>query len=149
MDNELRCILKARNSNIKIARNIAQIFFAQLDSSIGFLNEIKTIVSEGITNAIVHGYDNNELMDVYLNLSYDSNFIYIEIIDKGIGILDIELAKTPMFTTKGDEDRSGLGFTIIDVFSDEMIIESSMGNGTKLKVIKRIVNFPEKEVLTD
>ena len=140
MDNELRCIFKARNSNIKIARNIAQIFFAQLDSSIGFLNEIKTIVSEGITNAIVHGYENNELMDVYLNLSYDSNFIYIEIIDKGIGILDIELAKTPMFTTKGDDERSGLGLTLIDVFSDEMIIESSLGEGCRIKIIKSIIH---------
>ena len=138
MDNELRCILKAKNSNIKIARNIAQIFFSELDSSIGFLNEIKTIVSEGITNSIVHGYNNDSSMDVFLNLSYDDFFVYIEIIDKGIGILDIELAKTPMFTTKPDEDRSGLGFTIIDVFSDEMIIESSIGNGTYLKVIKRI-----------
>lgn len=138
MDNELRCILKAKNSNIKIARNIAQIFFSELDSSIGFLNEIKTIVSEGITNSIVHGYNNDSSMDVILNLSYDEFFVYIEIIDKGIGILDIELAKTPMFTTKPDEDRSGLGFTIIDVFSDEMIIESSIGNGTYLKVIKRI-----------
>lgn len=143
MDNELRCVLKAKNSNIKIARNIAQIFFSQLDSSIGFLNEIKTIVSEGITNSIVHGYNNDSLMDVYLNLSYDENFIYIEIIDNGIGILDVELAKTPMFTTKGDEDRSGLGFTIIDVFSDEMIIESSIGKGTKLKVIKRFTSKEE------
>ena len=64
MENELKCVLKAKKSNIKLARNIAQIFFSQLDSSIGFLNEIKTIVSEAVTNSIIHGYNEDELMDV-------------------------------------------------------------------------------------
>ena len=72
-----------------------------------------------------------------MNLSYDKSYVYIEIIDKGIGILDVELAKTPMFTTKPDDDRSGLGLTLIEVFSDEMIIESSLGEGCKIKIIKR------------
>ena len=90
LENELKCVLKAKKSNIKLARNIAQIFFSQLDSSIGFLNEIKTIVSEAVTNSIIHGYNEDELMDVYMNLSYDQNYIYIEVIDKGVGILDIE-----------------------------------------------------------
>jgi stage II sporulation protein AB (anti-sigma F factor) len=138
MDNELRCVFKAKNNNIKIARNIAQIFFSQLDSSIGFLNEIKTIVSEAVTNAIIHGYNGDTSMDVFMNLSYDINYIYIEVIDKGIGILDIELAKTPMYTTKGDDDRSGLGLTLIDVFSDVMTIESSLGEGCSIKIIKKI-----------
>ena len=140
MENELKCVLKAKKSNIKLARNIAQIFFSQLDSSIGFLNEIKTIVSEAVTNSIIHGYNEDELMDVYMNLSYDQNYIYIEVIDKGVGILDIELAKTPMFTTKGDDERSGLGLTLIDVFSDEMIIESSLGEGCRIKIIKSIIH---------
>lgn len=138
MINELRCSFKAMNSNIKISRNIAQIFFSEIDSSVGFLNEIKIIVSEAVTNAIIHGYDNDNMMDVYLNLAYDDEFIYIEVIDKGVGILDIEQAKIPMFTTKPDEDRSGLGFTIIDVFSEEMSIESSLGGGCKIKIIKKI-----------
>ena len=62
MDNELRCVFKAKKSNIKLARNIAQIFFSELDSSIGFLNEIKTIVSEAVTNAIIHGYNEDPMM---------------------------------------------------------------------------------------
>ena len=140
MDNELKCVLKAKKSNIKLARNIAQIFFSQLDSSIGFLNEIKTIVSEAVTNSIIHGYDLDNSMDVFMNLSYDQNYVYIEVIDKGVGILDIELAKTPMFTTKPDEDRSGLGLTLIDVFCDEMIIESNIGEGCKIKIIKSITH---------
>ena len=140
MDNELKYVIKAKKSNIKLARNIAQIFFSQIDSSLSFLNEIKTIISEAVTNSIIHGYNCDELMDIYVNLSYDENYIYIEILDKGIGILDIELAKTPMFTTKPDDDRSGLGLTLIDVFSDNMIIESKIGEGTTIKIIKKITN---------
>lgn len=138
MDNELRCVFNAKISNIKVARSIGQIFFSEIDSNISFMNEIKTIISEAVTNAIVHGCAMDEAMDVYMNLSYDKNFIYIEVIDKGIGILDVELAKTPMFTTKPDDERSGLGFTIMDVFSDEMIIESNIGEGCMVKIIKKI-----------
>ena len=79
MDNELKCILKAKKCNIKLARNIAQIFFSQLDSTLSFLNEIKTIVSEAVTNAIIHGYNEDEMMDIFMNLSYDENYVYIEI----------------------------------------------------------------------
>ena len=138
MDNELRCVFHAKVSNIKVARSIGQIFFSEIDSSISFMNEVKTIISEAVTNAIVHGCLCDDAMDIYMNLSYDKNFIYIEVIDKGVGILDIELAKTPMFTTKPDDERSGLGFTIMDVFSDEMIVESNIGEGCYVKIIKKI-----------
>ena len=140
MDNELRCVFHAKVSNIKVARSIGQIFFSEINSTISFMNEIKTIISEAVTNAIIHGCLSDEAMDVYMNLSYDQNYIYIEVIDKGVGILDIELAKTPMFTTKGDDERSGLGLTLIDVFSDEMIIESSLGEGCRIKIIKSIIH---------
>mgnify|MGYP003297491410 CR=1 FL=1 len=138
MDNEIRCVFHAKVSNIKVARSIGQIFFSEIDSSISFMNEVKTIISEAVTNAIVHGCLSDDAMDVYMNLAYDKNFIYIEVIDKGVGILDIELAKTPMFTTKPDDERSGLGFTIMDVFSDEMIVESNIGEGCYVKIIKKI-----------
>ena len=138
MDNELRCVFHAKVSNIKVARSIGQIFFSEIDSSISFMNEVKTIISEAVTNAIVHGCLCDDAMDIYMNLSYDKNFIYIEVIDKGIGIVDVEVAKTPMFTTKPDEERSGLGFTIMDIFSDEMIIESSPNEGCMVKIIKKI-----------
>jgi stage II sporulation protein AB (anti-sigma F factor) len=131
-------VFNAKVSNIKVARSIGQIFFSEIDSSISFMNEVKTIISEAVTNAIIHGCQNDEAMDIYMNLSYDKNFIYIEVIDKGIGILDVELAKTPMFTTKPDDERSGLGFTIMDVFSDEMIVESRIGDGCFVKIIKKI-----------
>ena len=138
MDNEIRCVFNAKVSNIKVARSISQIFFSEVDTNIAFMNEIKTIISEAVTNAIVHGCQSDSSMDIYMNLSYDKNFIYIEVIDKGIGIVDVEVAKTPMFTTKPDEERSGLGFTIMDIFSDEMIIESSPNEGCMVKIIKKI-----------
>ena len=138
MNNELRCVFNAKISNIKIARGIGQIFFSEIDCNISFLNEIKTIISEAVTNAIIHGCGSDDAMDIYMNLSYDDDCIYIEVIDKGVGILDIDLAKTPMFTTKPNEERSGLGFTIMDVFSDEMIIESKLGEGCYVKIIKKI-----------
>ena len=138
MDNELRCVFSAKVGNIKVARSIGQIFFSEIDCSISFLNEIKTIISEAVTNAIIHGCMGDEAMDIYMNLSYDQNFITIEVIDKGVGILDVELAKTPMFTTKPDDERSGLGFTIMDVFSDELIVESKIGEGCYVKIIKKI-----------
>ena len=138
MDNELRCVFNAKVSNIKVAWSIGLIFFSEIDSSIGFMNEIKTIISEAVTNAIIHGCLSDEAMDVYMNLGYDKDFVYIEVIDRGVGILDIELAKTPMFTTKPDDERSGLGFTIMDVFSDEMTVESSVGDGCSVKIIKKI-----------
>ena len=84
MDNELRCVFHAKISNIKVARSIGQIFFSEIDSSISFMNEVKTIISEAVTNAIVHGCLCDDAMDVYMNLAYDKNFIYIEVIDKGV-----------------------------------------------------------------
>lgn len=138
MVNELKCVFKSKVSNIKIARNIAQIFFMQIDTNIGFLNEIKTIVSEAVTNSIIHGYESFDNMDIHMNLSYDFENVYIEIIDFGYGILDIELAKTPMYTTKEEDERSGLGLTLIDVFSDEMTIESNIGEGCRIYVVKKI-----------
>ena len=136
--NKMRVEFSSKSNNESFARIVAAAFVIELDPTLEELSEIKTAVSEAVTNAIIHGCSNDEAMDVYMNLSYDKNFIYIEVIDKGVGILDIELAKTPMFTTKPDDERSGLGFTIMDVFSDEMIIESSIGEGCFVKIIKKI-----------
>ena len=137
MINYLNTNIKAKLKNVSLARNISQVFFSQIDSSLAFFNEIKTIISEAVTNAIIHGYNLDEAMEVSLNLAYDDSFLYMTVIDHGLGIADIELAKTPMFTTKPEDDRSGLGFTIIDVFSDEMIVESELGKGTTVKIIKK------------
>lgn len=138
MINELKCDFKANIKNVSLSRGIAQMFFSQIESELNYLNEIKTIVSEGVTNAIIHGYKDDSSKDVILNLSYDDSFIYIEIIDYGVGIKDIELAKTPMFTTKPEDDRSGLGFTLMDVFSDELEVISKENQGTTLKIVKKI-----------
>ena len=139
MENTLHYIVKSKIKNVALARNIAQIFFSQVDSSISFLNEIKTIVSEGVTNSIIHGYEENEEMDIKIKLEYDDSFIYIDISDDGVGIEDVELAKTPLYSTKSDSERSGLGFTIMDVFSDSMQVISEKNKGTTLKIVKKII----------
>ena len=139
MENTLHYIVKSKIKNVALARNIAQIFFSQVDSSISFLNEIKTIISEGVTNSIIHGYEENEEMDIKIKLEYDDSFIYIDISDDGVGIEDVELAKTPLYSTKSDSERSGLGFTIMDVFSDSMQVISEKNKGTTLKIVKKII----------
>ncbi len=131
--NKMSLEFKAKTSNISFARSTAQAFLMGLDFSISYLNEIKTIVSEAVTNSIVHGYQRDESKDVLLEMAYDEDSIYINVFDNGKGIEDIEKAKEPLFTT--DElERSGLGFTIMEVFSDQLIVESV--NGTQIYMMK-------------
>ena len=92
MDNYLNAKFKAKLKNVSLARNVSQVFFSQIDSSLAFFNEIKTIISEAVTNAIIHGYNLDEAMEVELDLAYDESFIYMTVIDHGIGIADIEVA---------------------------------------------------------
>lgn len=138
MENELRTKFKANLKNVSLARGIGQMFFSQVNSELGYLNEIKTIISEGVTNAIIHGYKEDLSKDVIFNLAYDKEYIYLEICDDGCGIEDIKLALTPMYTTKPEDDRSGLGFTLMDVFSDTMEVTSEVGKGTKISIKKKI-----------
>ena len=105
------------------------------------VNELKTAISEAVTNAIVHGYTNDESKSVYMNLSYDNYNIYAEVIDYGIGISDIEQAQEPLFTTKKDEERSGLGFTIMNVFTDELDVISRVNEGTKITMVKNYIMY--------
>lgn len=137
MTNYLKCSFKADVKNVSVARNITQAFLIAKDPTISFLNEVKTIISEAVTNAIIHGYKSDDTMEVYLNLSYDDEAIMMEIIDYGEGIVDIDLVREPMYTTKPEDDRSGLGFTIMEVFSDGLTIESTTGVGTTLRILKK------------
>lgn len=138
--NSVEVKFKAMNKNVSLARNIASAFLLEYDPTISFLNEVKTIVSEGVTNAIVHGYQNDESKDVFFNLSISDELLKIEITDLGIGIQNIEQAKMPLFSTKSDQERSGLGFTIMEVFSDSLEVISNENLGTTLTCSKKIIN---------
>ena len=136
-DNEMTLSFRAVSDNEKFARLAVSAFALQLDPAVSELTEIKTAVSEAVTNAIIHAYDNCEgIVNIWCGLK--ENFVYIEISDSGKGIENIETAVQPLFTTKPEEERSGLGFTIMQSFTDNMKVESAVGKGTKVTMEKKI-----------
>ncbi len=136
MDNIIKMTFLSKRCNIAAIRNMLGALLIENNPTITFINELKTVVSEAVTNAIVHGYDNRENEYVDLNIEITPEKISIDIIDKGKGIPDIEKAKEPLYSSKADEERSGLGFTIMELFSDYLEIESKVNCGTKLHIEK-------------
>lgn len=136
MKNELNISFPSKLINVQISRAILIGFLSELDLPMSVINELKTALSEAVTNAIVHGYNNDEKKIVDLSFSYDDLSIKMIVEDKGIGIENIDAAKEPLFSTKFDEERAGLGFTIMEVFTDSLQIESELGFGTKVTMIK-------------
>ena len=137
MKNELNISFPSKLVNVQTSRAILIGFLAELDLPMSILNELKTALSEAVTNAIVHGYNNDEDKVVSLYFSYDDFSITMVVEDKGIGIENIDAAKEPLFSTKFDEERAGLGFTIMEVFTDSLQIESELNVGTKVIMIKK------------
>lgn len=133
----INCEFNADLKNVIVSRGIIASFFMDEDVNINIINEVKTIVSEAVTNAIIHGYKNDEGI-VGLNIDYDNNVLKIEVIDKGVGIENIEEARTPLFSTGSSKERAGLGFTIMDIFSDKLEIFSKVNEGTKVAITKYI-----------
>ncbi len=131
----INCEFNADLKNVIVSRGIIASFFMDEDVNINIINEVKTIVSEAVTNAIIHGYKNGEGI-VGLNIDYDNNVLKIEVIDKGVGIENIEEARTPLFSTGSSKERAGLGFTIMDIFSDKLEIFSKVNEGTKVAITK-------------
>lgn len=143
-DNEMKLEFISKSSNEAFARVAVAAFAAQLDPTIEELADIKTAVSEAVTNSIIHGYEDKQgLIKVICRIK--ENKIIIEISDKGKGIEDIEAAKEPLYTTKPNLERSGMGFTIIESFMDSMEIESILGLGTKVTMTKTIKEKVEDE----
>jgi stage II sporulation protein AB (anti-sigma F factor) len=127
----------SRSANEGFARSSAACFAAQLDPTLDELNDLKTAVSEAVTNSIVHAYpDTLGKISMRLRL-FDDNSIEISVRDWGVGIPDIEQARTPLFTT-GDEERSGMGFTIMESFTDGLRVKSSPDKGTTVVLRKKI-----------
>ena len=137
MQNEVKMTFLSKRSNIAIIRNMLGAMIVEANPTITFINELKTVVSEAVTNAIVHGYDNQEDKYINLNVLITNELISVDIIDKGIGIEDIEEAKTPLFTTKSEDERSGLGFTIMQMFTDKLEVVSKVGKGTSIHLEKK------------
>ncbi|MBQ5850863.1 MAG: anti-sigma F factor, partial [Lachnospiraceae bacterium] len=102
------------------------------------INDVKTAVSEAVTNAIVHGYEDREGI-IYLEGIIKEKSIEISVKDEGVGIANIKEAREPLYTTKPEEERSGMGFTFMEIFMDEVHIDSKVGEGTEVRMIKKIV----------
>lgn len=136
-DNETTVEFSAKSVNESYARMVAAAFVAQLDPSIGELTDIKTAVSEAVTNAIIHGYDNKGGI-IRMNLRLFGRTVTIEITDNGKGISDIELAKTPLFTGRPDMERTGMGFTIMESFMDSLEVHSKVNEGTRIVMTKKL-----------
>lgn len=146
-DNEMKLEFLSKANNEAFARITVAAFVSQLDPTIEELADIKTAVSEAVTNAIVHGYEDTEgIVKVVAKLF--ANTVEIEVSDTGKGIEDVELARKPLYTTKGNLERSGMGFTIMESFMDEVEIDSVVGLGTKIKMKKMIkkVSIDDEEV---
>ena len=135
--NNVNIELDSNSSNEGFARMVTVAFLAPLDPTIDEISDIKTAVSEAVTNCIIHGYDNKD-GKIYMKMSLQDHLFRVEIEDKGIGIEDINKAMEPMYTTKEDEDRSGMGFCFMEAFMDNLEVESKVGQGTKIIMSKYI-----------
>ena len=135
--NEFRMTIDSRSVNEGFSRAVVAAFTAQLDPTVEEINDIKTAVSEAVTNCIVHGYKNS-LGKIYITVKiYDSDLVVISIRDKGCGISDIKKAREPLFTTLGG-DRAGLGFSVMESFMDKIIVRSKVNSGTSVTLYKKI-----------
>ena len=146
-DNEMSIQFVSKATNEAFARITIAAFASQLDPTIEELADIKTAVSEAVTNCIIHGYENKKGI-IKIGAKLKENEVIIEISDNGKGIENVDIAREPLYTTKPNLERSGMGFTIMDSFMDSMKVESIVGLGTKVTLTKRIkqqIKDEEKE----
>lgn len=137
MDNTMNLEFLSISENESFARVVAAAFAAQLNPTAAELAEIKTAVSEAVTNAIIHGYENTQ-GTVRIEARIHKNRLEINVIDYGWGIADIEEARKPLFTGKPELERSGMGFSIMESFMDSVTVTSRLGEGTAVKMTKTI-----------
>ncbi len=136
--NEMNMSFESRSSNEGFARSAAAAFIAQLDPTIGELNDIRTAVSEAVTNCVVHAYK-NEIGKITVNVKLLSdNSVIVRIHDSGCGIENIKQAMEPLFTTAPSEDRAGLGFAVMQSFTDKVSVRSKPGRGTTVTLKKAL-----------
>ena len=144
IENEMKLEFISKSANEAFARIAVAAFASQLDPTIEELADIKTAVSEAVTNCIIHGYNEKQgIVKIFARLK--EREIIIEISDKGKGIENIDIAKEPLYTTKPNLERSGMGFTIMESFMDKVEIESVVGLGTKVTMSKTIKNKQEND----
>ena len=137
LDNKVCLEFVSRSENEGFARVAVAAFVSQLDPTIDELADIKTAVSEAVTNSIIHGYENKKEGIIRIEASISSNEVTITIIDNGRGIKDVEQAREPLYTSRPDLERSGMGFTVMETFMDSLNVESEFGKGTRVIMKKK------------
>lgn len=130
----------ALSENESFARVVVAAFVSRLDPTLDELNDLKTVVSEAVTNCVIHGYDSDPSGIVTISASIEHETVRITVEDKGRGIEDLELAQQPLYTSKPELERSGMGFTIMENFMDEFEVTSEPGQGTSITMKKTIVS---------
>ena len=135
--NEMQLIFDSRSANESFARVTVAAFMTSLNPTVEEVSDVKTAVSEAVTNTIIHGYD-NEVQNIYIRCRIEEKTLYLEIEDRGKGIEDVEKAMEPLFTTKPELERSGMGFSFMEAFTDHLEVISSPGKGTIVKMEKTI-----------
>ena len=137
--NEMTIIFDSRPENEGLARVAAAAFCTQLNPTLEEVADLKTAVSEAVTNCIIHGYQ-GEVHKIRMKCVRKERTISLDIEDDGIGIADVEKAMEPLYTTRADQDRSGMGFTFMEAFMDEVKVTSQVGKGTCVHMSKKIGN---------
>lgn len=135
--NEMELTFDSRSANEGFARVAVSAFLTQLNPTVEEVSDVKTAVSEAVTNAIIHGYE-SELKKIVIRCRIEERTIYIEVRDHGKGIEDVKKAMEPMYTTKPELERSGMGFSFMEAFMDKVSVESAVGEGTTVKMEKNI-----------
>ena len=136
-NNEMEIRFDSRSENEGFARVSVASFLTQLNPTVEEVADVKTAVSEAVTNAIIHGYE-QRVETVRIQCSIENQLFTVEISDRGKGIANVEKAMEPMFTTKPEDDRSGMGFSFMEAFMDSVEVESKVGEGTSVKMTKTI-----------
>ena len=137
MNNKIKLEFLSLSINESLARTTVGIFSLALNPSLSELSDIKTAVSEAVTNCIVHGYP-KDVGIISMECEIIKDVLHINIVDKGVGIKDVNLALESFYTTKGEEERSGMGFTIMKSFMDDVKVSSEYGEGTNIYMCKKI-----------
>ena len=142
--NHMKLEFASKSSNESFSRVVVAAFAAQLDPTIEQLSDIKTAISEAVTNSIIHGYEYGDGV-IKIEATIEGDTIKIIVEDSGKGILNLEKAMEPFYTSKPDLERSGMGFTVMETFMDDLIVESNESKGTRIIMTKKIENLPNKE----
>lgn len=138
--NEMKIEFLSKSQNEAFARVVVAAFASQLDPTIEELSDVKTAVSEAVTNAIIHGYENNP-GKIVIECKIDGTTLTVIVSDEGRGIEDVELARQPLYTSRPELERSGMGFTVMETFMDSLEIQSEPGRGTRIIMVKKFTSL--------